>query len=385
MDDVRRERVMRPETLAVHAGHTIDSVTGAVAPPLWLSTTFERAVDGSFPHGFEYIRDDNPNRRQLEACLAALEGGLGATAFASGSAATLSLLQTLAPGDHVLAPQDAYFGTAHILTDVLAPWGLAVTFVDMTDLAQVRAALRPTTRLIWTETPSNPLLAITDLAAITRLAQDVGAQVACDNTWATPFGQRPFTWDVDVVLHSTTKYLGGHNDVMGGALVVRDDAPLLGKLHRLQEQAGAIPAPFDSWLILRGIRTLPYRIRAHSTNAQQVAAFLAQHPRVEAVHYPGLTSHPGHAVAARQMTLFGGMLSLQVKGGRDAAFAVAAAVRLFVRATSLGGPISLIEHRQSIEGPQTRAPANLLRLAIGLEHPDDLCEDLDQALQASAD
>jgi cystathionine gamma-synthase len=373
---------MRPETLAVHAGHTIDASTGAVAPPVWLSTTFERGSDGSFPHGFEYVRADNPNRRQLEACLAALEGGIGAAAFASGSAATMSLLQTLGPGDHVLAPQDAYFGTAHILNDLLQPWGLAVTFVDMTDLEQVRAALRPTTRLIWTETPSNPLLAITDLETIARLAREVGARVACDNTWATPFGQRPFAWGVDVVLHSTTKYLGGHDDAMGGALVVRDDALLLRKLHELQQHGGAIPSPFDSWLILRGIRTLPYRIRAHTANAMQVATFLTQHPQIEAVHYPGLPTHPGHATAARQMALFGGMLSMQVKGGREAAFAVAAKVRLFVRATSLGGPLSLIEHRQSIEGPKTRAPENLLRLSIGLEHPDDLCEDLDQALHS---
>ena len=375
---------MKDETLAAHAGYAVDPATGAVAAPIYLSTTFERAADGSFPQSFEYVRDNNPNRHNLEICLAQLEGGIGAAAFASGSAATMSLFQTLAPGDQVIAPLDAYFGTAHILKDIYAGWGLQTTFVDMTDLAQVANAITPHTKLVWTETPSNPLLAITDLERIAEIAHRAGALVGCDNTWATPFGQRPFDFGYDLVMHSTTKYLGGHNDVMGGAIIVRDDAALLQKLHALQQNGGAIPSPFDCWLVLRGIRTLPYRIRAHSEIAAKVATFLSQHPAIEKVHYPGLETHPGHAVAAKQMKLFGGMLSIQVKGGRDEAFALAARLQLFTRATSLGGPVSLIEHRQSIEGPDTRAPLNLLRISIGLEHADDLIADLDQALATIA-
>ncbi len=373
---------MHPETLAVHSGRTVDIATGAVAPPIYLSTTFERDTDGSFPRKYEYIRDDNPNRHQLEDCLAALEGGIGAAAFASGLASITNLIQTFRPGDHVIAPLDAYFGTAHILKDLFEPWGLQVSFVDMTDLNLVEAAVRPNTKLIWTETPSNPLVAITDLEAVAQIAHRAGAKAGCDNTWATPFGQRPFDFGFDIVMHSTTKYLGGHGDVMGGAIVVRDDSALLNKLHLLQNVGGAIPSPFDCWLILRGISTLPYRIRAHTYNAEKLTAFLEQHPAIEVVHYPGLESHPNHAIAAKQMKLFGGMLSIQVKGNRATAFGVAAKLRLFIRATSLGGPTSLIEHRESIEGPDTRAPENLLRISVGLEHPDDLIGDLEQALNA---
>jgi cystathionine gamma-synthase len=372
---------MHPETLAVHSGHTVDSATGAVAPPIYLSTTFERDADGSYPRKYEYIRDNNPNRHQLEDCLAALEGGIGAAAFASGLASITNLLQTLRPGDHVIAPLDAYFGTAHILKDMYEPWGLEVSFVEMTDLNKVEAAVRPNTKLIWTETPSNPLVAITDLEAVAQIAHRAGAKAGCDNTWATPFGQRPFDFGFDIVMHSTTKYLGGHGDVMGGAIVVREDGALLNKLHQLQNVGGAIPSPFDCWLILRGISTLPYRIRAHTYNAEKLAAFLSQHPAIEVVHYPGLVSHINHAVAVRQMKLFGGMLSIQVKGNRETTFRVAARLRLFIRATSLGGPASLIEHRESIEGPDTRAPENLLRISVGLEHPDDLIADLEQALE----
>lgn len=371
---------MHPETLAVHSGHKIDSATGAVAPPIYLSTTFERDADGSFPHKYEYIRDDNPNRHQLEECLAALEGGIGAAAFASGLASITNLFQTLRPGDHVIAPLDAYFGTAHILKDMLEPWGLQASFVDMTNLSQVEAAVRPTTKLIWAETPSNPLVAITDLEAVAQIAHRAGAKAGCDNTWATPFGQSPFDFGFDIVMHSTTKYLGGHGDVMGGAIVIREDKALINKLHQLQNVGGAIPSPFDCWLILRGISTLPYRIRAHTANAEKLAAYLSQHPAIEVVHYPGLKTHANHTVAASQMKLFGGMLSIQVKGNRETTFGVAARLQLFTRATSLGGPASLIEHRESIEGPDTRAPENLLRISVGLEHPDDLLADLDQAL-----
>lgn len=372
---------MRIETLAVHAGNEADLVTGAITPPIHLSTTFQRAPDGSYPGGHVYSRTSNPNRDALETSLAALEGGAAAAAFASGSAATMSVFQALAPGDAVIAPNDVYHGTARLLRDVLAPWGVEVTFVDVTDLEQVRAALRPTTRLVWIETPSNPLLKITDIARVTELAHGAGARVACDNTWATPILQRPFAFGVDLAVHATTKYLGGHSDVLGGAVVARESDDFFARIRLIQTTAGAVPSAFDCWLVMRGIRTVPYRMRAHSENALRVATFLSEHPAVDVVHYPGLPSHPGYDIAARQMTLPGGMLSFQVRGDRERAVAVAAKARLFTRATSLGGPESLIEHRASVEGPQTRTPENLLRLSIGLEHPDDLIEDLAQALE----
>ncbi len=372
---------MRIETLAVHAGQRPDEGTGAVIPPIVLSTTYERAADGSYPRGYIYTRSGNPNREALEESLCALEGGAAAIAFSSGSAATASVFQALAPGDHVLAPSDCYHGTANLLRDVFARWGLQATFVDMTDPAAVRGALQANTKLIWVETPSNPLLKITDLAQIASLAHESGAICACDNTWATPVLQRPFDFGVDVSVHSTTKYLGGHGDVLGGMVITRTADDFSQRIRQNQMAGGAVPSPFDCWLVLRGIRTLPYRMRAHAENAQRVAQFLHNHSAVEAVHYPGLDDHPGRAIAARQMTLPGGMLSFQVRGGRDQAFAVAAKVRLFTRATSLGATESLIEHRASIEGPATRTPENLLRLSVGLEHPDDLIEDLAQALQ----
>lgn len=375
---------MRIETLAVHAGAQVDPATGAVAPAIYPSTTFERDADGSFPHGHVYTRSSAPNRSALEASLAALEGGAAAVAFASASAATAAIFQSLAPGQHVVAPVDAYFGTGKLLRDVFAGWGLESTFVDMTDLRAVEAAVRPTTRLLWAESPSNPLWKISDLVRLGAIAKTVGARFVVDNTTATPILQSPFKHGADVVVHATTKYLGGHTDVLGGALVVRERGPWLDRLRLLQTSGGAVPSPFDCWLVLRGIRTLPYRVRAHSANALQVATFLASHPRVEAVHYPGLLSHPGHEVARRQMSMFGGMLSLQVRGGADAAMAVAAKVRLFTRATSFGGTESLLEHRASIEGPGTTTPPNLLRVSVGLEHPDDLIEDLTQALGGAA-
>jgi cystathionine gamma-synthase len=371
---------MRIETLAVHAGHRPDPATGAVSPPLHLSTTFAREPDGSLPHGFIYSRPDNPTRRMLEAALAPLEGGAAALAFASGMAATTAVFQSLGPGDHVLAPTDAYYGTGKLLNEVLRPWGLETSFVDLTDLAAVERSMTPRTRLVWVETPSNPALAVTDIAAVAAIAHGAGAMCACDNTWATPLLQRPLDLGADIVMHATTKYLGGHTDVTGGALVLREDGDLAARLRNLQSIAGAVPSPFDCWLVARGIRTLAYRMRGHCDNAEAVARFLAAHPRVQQVHYPGLASDPGHPVAARQMRRFGGMVSFQARGGADAALAVLGRVKIFTRATSLGGPESLIEHRASVEGPETRTPPGLLRCSVGLEHPDDLIEDLEQAL-----
>jgi cystathionine gamma-synthase len=371
---------VRIETLAVHAGHAPDPTTGAVSPPIYLSTTFAREPDGTLHEGFLYSRSDNPGRRGLETALAQLEGGAAALAFASGMAATAALLQTLGPGDHVVAPADAYYATGTLLREVMRPWGLASSFVDTTDLEAVRQAITPRTRLIWIETPSNPVLAVTDIAGVVALARAAGARVACDNTWATPLLQRPLELGADVVMHATTKYLGGHTDVTGGALVLAEEGELAGRLRAIQMLAGGVPSPFDCWLVHRGIRTLPYRMRGHCDNAEAVARFLAADRRVERVHYPGLPDDRGHGVAARQMRRFGGMVSFEVGGGAAAALALASRVRLFTRATSLGGTESLIEHRASVEGPESRTPPGLLRLSIGLEHPDDLVEDLDQAL-----
>lgn len=371
---------MRIETLCVHAANTADAATGAVAPPIHLSTTFERDVDGEYRRGFKYARDTNPNRAALEQALAAIEGGAVAFAFASGQAATAAVFQSLKPGDHVVAPDSVYYGTPKLLHELFEPWGLDVTQVDMTDLAAVEAALRPATRIVWIETPSNPLLAITDIAGVVARGRRVAARVVVDNTWATPLGQRPIELGADLVMHASTKYLGGHSDVMGGALVSRADDEFAARLRLVQQAAGGIAGPFESWLVLRGLRTLSSRLRAHTANAEAVTTFLAGHPRVEAVHYPGLPTHAGHDVAARQMLLWGGMASFQVRGGRAEAMAVAAKVTVFTRATSLGGVESLIEHRASVEGPATKSPENLLRLSIGLEHPQDLIDDLAQAL-----
>ena len=280
----------------------------------------------------------------------------------------------------VLLPDDLYHGTRRYLTEVLGPWGLDCTFIDMTDLGRLAEALRPATRLVWVETPSNPLLKIADIAAIVDAAHSQGALVAVDNTWASPVGQQPLALGADLVMHATTKYLGGHSDVLGGAVISRRNDDFFQRLSTIQKVGGAVPSPFDCWLLLRSIRTLPYRVRAHAEHAGAVARFLVDHPAVEAVHYPGLAQHPGHAVAARQMRLFGGMLSIQVRGGREEALGVAAKVKVFTRATSLGGVESLIEHRASIEGPHGNTPPNLLRISVGLEHPDDLIADLAQAL-----
>src|SRR5216110_1602879 len=314
---------MKIETVAVHAGHTIDLATGAVSAPIYLSTTFERDIEGGYPRGFMYTRNDNPNRDALERGISALEGGAAAAAFASGTGATMSIFQALSPGDHILAHTDAYYGTSRLLNEVFVRWGLQADFVDMSDLAAVKKAIRPNTKLAWMETPSNPLLKIVDLAAICEIVHNAGAVCVCDNTWA-PILQRPFDLGADFILHSTTKYFGGHCDVLGGILVAKQDGEFFQRVRNIQYEGGAVPSPFDCWLILRGMRTLPWRMRAHSQNAARVAEFLATHPNVERVHYPGLSSSPGHEIAERQMSLFGGMLSFEVKDGSDMAMSVAA-------------------------------------------------------------
>lgn len=367
------------ETVAVHAGRGIDPATGAVAEPIHLSTTFQRPVDGHDPSGFDYARSDNPNRRALEKALATFEGGAVAAAFASGLAAATAIFQALAPNDHVIAPVEAYHGIIRLLRTLFVPWGLRVDFVAMPDPEAIKKAVNSRTRLIWAETPSNPTVKLTDLAAVAEIAHQAGALLVCDNTWS-PGIQRPFALDADVVMYSTTKYFGGHSDVVGGALIARQDDEFFQRLREIQTIGGAVPAPFDCWLVHRGMQTLPCRMRAHCEHALRVAEFLAAHPRVTRVHYPGLASHPQHALAARQMSAFGGMLSFELRGDRAAAMALPNRTRIFTRATSLGGVESLIEHRQSIEGPDTRTPETLLRLSIGLEHPADLIADLGQAL-----
>ncbi len=375
--------MMKVETRAVHAGRRIDPSTGAVAPPIHLSTTYERAADGEYPLGFSYSREGNPTRSTLEKCLAELEGGKEALTFSSGLAVATALIEGLEPGDHILIPQDVYWGLRKVLAGVFGKWPLEVSYVDMTDLETLRGAIRPNTRLIWVETPSNPMMQVVNLAAIAEAARAAGPHIitVCDGTFATPILQRPLDHGIDMVCHSTTKYISGHSDVVGGALVTRYDNYLFERARRAQRYGGAVPSPFDCWLTLRGIETLAVRMRVHSENGLRLARHLKMHPAVEAVHYPGLPDHPAYEIAVSQMSAFGGMLSFGVAGGREAAMAVAARCRLFIRATSLGGTHSLIEHRASAEGPQTRVPENLLRVSVGLEHTDDLIADLDQALR----
>jgi cystathionine gamma-synthase len=378
-DWVKTKRKIRIETVAVRAGHGIDPATGAVSPPIYLSTTFERNADGSYPHEYVYGRSANPTRRGLEEALAELEGGKGAATFGSGMGAASAILQALTPGDHVVAPANVYHGITKVLRDVFIPWGLEVSFVDMTNIDEVSRAAKTRTKLFWVETPSNPQLKITDIARVAEIAHGAGAVCACDNSWA-PIVQCPLQLGADFVHHSTTKYLGGHCDVTGGAVIWREENEIATRVRDIQSTGGAVPSPFDCWLVHRGMQTLPLRMRAHSESALKVANWLTKHPRVEKVHYPGVTSHPGYEIAARQMDGFSGMLSFEVQGGRDAALGVTAKTEVFIRATSLGGTESLIEHRASISGEDPRTPQGLLRLSIGLEHPDDLIEDLAQAL-----
>ena len=372
------------ETILVHAAAEVDSASGAVAPPIHLSTTFEHGPGGEAKNEHVYIRESNPTQDRLERALAASEGGREALAFASGLSAASSLLQALPAGSHVLMPEDVYHGVRELALDFLPRWGIDWTAVSMQDLDVVRAALRPETRLIWAETPSNPLLHVTDITALAELAHHAGAWLLVDGTFATPVLQRPLELGADFVLHSTTKYLGGHSDVQGGALVFRHHHPLYETILEGRHLIGGVASPFNSWLVLRGLRSLACRMEQHARNGLAVAQALADHPQVEKVFYPGLPSHPGHEVAQRQMKGFGGVVSFTVRGGREAAVAVASGLRLFVNATSLGGVESLVEHRRSMEGPTSTTPENLLRLSIGLEHCEDLIVDLLRSLEAAA-
>jgi cystathionine gamma-synthase len=371
---------MRLETLAVHAGGEADAQTGALAPPIHLATTFQHSPSGERIAGYEYLREGNPTQDRLEAMLAALEGGEAALAMASGMAAMTVLLETLPIDSQLLIPDDCYTGMRILCSEFLPQKRITAIAVDTSDLSAVDAAMTRQTRLIWAETPSNPQLKVADVAGLAAIAKRGGALLACDNTFATPILQRPLALGADVVMHSTTKYFGGHSDTMGGALVFKQRDAFYDAVAHRRHITGGIISPFNAWLTLRGARSLPARMAWHCTNARAIAEFLASHPAIEAIHYPGLTSHPNHAVAAKQMTDFGGMLSFRVKGGRDAALRVAGRLQLITNATSLGGCETLIEHRASVEGANPISPQNLLRLSVGLEHGEDLIEDLRQAL-----
>ncbi len=370
---------MKIETIAIHAGNHIDESTGAVIQPIVLSTTFERAADGAYQGGHMYSRISNPNRALLENVIARLEGGADAAAFATGNAAGMSVFQSLAPGTHIIAPDDMYHGLRNQLKLLFAGI-LTFDFIDINDTEVLQQHIKPETGLIWIETPSNPLLKITDVKKVVAIAREKGIKVGCDNTFATPLCQQPFLFGVDLVMHSTTKYFGGHSDLMGGILITRKKSEWWEKIRQIQAFGGAVPSPLDCYMLVRSIKTLPYRVRGHVNNAQLLAEFLEKHPNVERVMYPGLSSHPQHRIAKEQMTGFGGMLSFCVKGGEQEAADVNNKLRIFTRATSLGGVESLIEHRAMVEGPDTKTPRNLLRVSVGLEHIDDLIADMEQAL-----
>ncbi len=376
------------ETRAIHAGQDSDPATGAVVPPIYQTSTYAQAGVGDH-RGFEYSRTGNPTRAALETCLASLEGGRFGLAFASGMAACDAVMRLLRPGDHVIVGNDVYGGTYRLFERVGAPFGLTFSYVDATNFSKVEEQLTATTRMIWIETPTNPLLRLANIELIAVLAHTRDILVVVDNTFASPYGQKPLMWGADIVMHSTTKYLGGHSDVVGGAVVV-NDPDLHERLAFLQNAVGAVPGPFDCWLTLRGIKTLALRMRAHETNAFALARFLESHPAVDQVIYPGLPSHPQHALTKFQMTCFGGMISFTVHGGAQAACGVVERTRLFTLAESLGGVESLIElpaqmTHASTHGSVLEVPPNLIRLSVGIEHVDDLRDDLDQALRLESD
>ncbi|MES2419188.1 MAG: aminotransferase class I/II-fold pyridoxal phosphate-dependent enzyme [Bacteroidota bacterium] len=370
---------MKPETTAIHALNIVKSATGDVTMPISLSTTFLRGEDGGYPGGHMYSRMSNPNRTALEKVLSELEFGADTCTFSSGNTAGMSIFQALPVGSHIIAPDDMYWGFKKQLQTIFAST-LSFDFIDLTDVNHIEKFIKPNTVMIWAETPSNPLLKITDIAAIAKISKAHDLIFACDSTFASPILQNPIKLGADIVMHSTTKYIGGHSDVLGGSLTTATINPFWEKIKNIQQTGGAVPSPFDCFLLLRSIKTLAYRIKGHCENGMQLAKYLEAHPKVEAVFYPGLKSHRQYEIAKRQMNDFGGMLSVLIKGGAANARKVVNSVQLFAQATSLGGVESLIEHRASVEGPDTKTPQNLVRVSVGLEHIDDLIADFEQAL-----
>ncbi|UXE65638.1 MAG: aminotransferase class V-fold PLP-dependent enzyme [Chryseotalea sp. WA131a] len=368
------------KTICAHAGATPDPSTGAVTSPLYFSSTFHYPPTGEYPLGHIYSRESNPTRASLETVLAQLEQGEDAAAFSSGSAAASAVFLSLRPSDHIIINFDAYAGIRAMLKDVFMPWGLDVTFTDLSDVSNLSKSIQPNTKLVWTESPTNPQLRIVDLASVIGICKQKRIKVAVDNTFATPALQNPLALGADIVMHSTTKYLGGHSDLTGGALITAKKDEQWERIRHIQHIQGAIPAPFDCWLLLRGIRSFVPRMMQHISNAKAVAEFLSQHPKVERVLYPGLITHPGHAIAKHQMSDFGAMVSFLVRGTKEDAIKIAQRVKVFTNATSLGGTESLLEHRKSVEGPDSPTPENLLRLSVGIEDVNSLIEDLKQAL-----
>lgn len=372
------------ETVAIHGSMRAQKAENSpIVPGIELSTIYEHAKDGHREGDLKYSRLENPNRLELEAVLNDLEKGAEAAAFSSGIAAINAVFQTLSHGDHVLIPNDVYFGTRKLMWEFSERWGLEIDFVDMTNLEVVEAAAKKNTRMIWIETPSNPQMFITDIEAMVKWAADRKVVVAVDNTWPTPFNMNPIDFGVDLVIHSTTKYLGGHSDLIGGAVIAKESGPLMDRVRSVQVVQGGVPSPFDAWMLCRSIRSFPYRMRAHNENASQLATFMTRLPGIEEVFYPGLVSHPGHKIAKTQMRAYGGMISFLVSDGEPAAKKMVASSRIIKAATSLGGIESIWEHRKSTEGPLSQTPDNLIRLSVGLEHIDDLKLDLQQALELS--
>jgi cystathionine gamma-synthase len=368
------------ETLSVHGTAGVEPHTGALNQPLYLSTTFQRDNDGTYSRGFAYAREGNPNRQTLEMTLAQMEGGERAFCFSSGLAAISAMLQTLQAGDHVIFPHDMYFGAKKLMQQIWRRWNLQWSVVDMTDATNVRDALRENTKLIWIETPSNPLISIVDLAAIASIAREAGVLTACDNTLGTPVLQNPISFGIDVVMHSTTKYINGHSDIMGGVLIFAHESSVTKLVEEIQFEGGAVQSPFDCMMTMRGLQTMPLRVRAQCTNASLLSNYLYEHPAISDVYYPGLPSHPQHELAKTQMNDFGAMASIIINGDKKDAFAVTTKLKIIIQATSLGGTHSTIEHRHSVEGEGTLAAPNLLRMSFGIENAEDLKDDLAQAL-----
>jgi cystathionine gamma-synthase len=384
---------MNKKTLSIHAGNHGDTATGAVVAPMILSTTFERDKNGNFIEGRDiYARASNPNRRALETKLAALEGGSDAIAFSSGQAATMSIFHTLGTGSHIILPDDIYYGTRYMIESLYANWGLTYTAVDMTDLSQIKKAIKKNTKLIWIESPSNPSLKITDIQAVVKIAQSKNLLTACDNTWATPYVTQPFDFGVDIVMHSSTKYFGGHSDILGGCIIlknidlIKDKGFNVDLIRTFQTVGGAIPSPFDCWLLNRSLATFYVRMPVHCENAMKLAQFFENHPKIEKVFYPGLKSNPSHKIAKKQMKnadgkpCFGGMLSILYKGNEAETMKFASSMKIVKHATSLGGVETLVDHRRSAEGEHSVSPPNLLRISVGIETIDDLITDFNEAL-----